>query len=120
MESQPNPPLTQRLKDESFWLRLPFMLLFFIAWKLTELVLFGVILVQLCVRLLTGSPQPELLKLGAQLTRYGYQIYRYLTFNSEYKPFPFSDWPQTDPVDANPYLPECGEVVDESDTPSRI
>lgn len=104
--------LKDRLKDENFWLRLPFMLLFFIAWRLTELALLGVILVQLCFRLLAGKPQPQLQQLGSQLSVYIYQVFRYLTFNSETKPFPFSEWPETEAADANPYHPQVPADTD--------
>lgn len=99
-------PIKDKIKDEGFWLRLPFMLLFFFAWKLTELVLIGLILVQLVFRLLAGRPQEQLLALGSQLTRYAYEIFRYLTFNSDTKPFPFSDWPATEAMDLDPYEPQ--------------
>lgn len=104
--------LKDRLKDENFWLRLPFMLLFFVAWRLTELALLGVILVQLCFRLLAGQPQPQLQQLGSQLSLYIYQVFRYLTFNSETKPFPFSEWPETEEADANPYNPQVPTDID--------
>ena len=98
-----------RLGDESFWLRLPFMLLFFLAWKLAELVLIGVILVQVLMRLFLGQPQSALQALGAQLSRYAHQIFRYLTFNSEQKPFPFSDWPGDETADPDPYQDETSQ-----------
>ncbi|NLW04969.1 MAG: DUF4389 domain-containing protein [Pseudomonadaceae bacterium] len=97
--------MKERLKDESFWLRLPFMLLFFIAWRLTELVLIFVILIQVIFRLFKSEPQQQLLQLGSQLTRFSYQLFRYLTFNTEAKPFPFTDWPSSEAADANPYEP---------------
>ncbi|WP_416885447.1 DUF4389 domain-containing protein [Marinospirillum sp.] len=118
-KTQPNADLKQRLKDESFWLRLPFMLLFFIAWKLAELILFGVIIVQLVYRLVTGSPQPQLQALGSQLALYGYQIYRYLTMNAESKPFPFADWPEAAPVEKNPYLPDLPTPSDAQETQAK-
>lgn len=104
--------MKERLKDESYWLRLPFMLLFFIAWQLTELVLIGVILVQVVYRLFAGQPQPQLLALGSQLTRYAYQLFRYLTFNAEAKPFPFAEWPSVEEVDPNPYTPQNPSATD--------
>lgn len=109
--------MKQRLKDESFWLRLPFMLLFFIAWRLTELILIVIILVQIVFRLFKGEPQLQLLQLGSQLTRFSYQVFRYLTFNSETKPFPFADWPSSESVDANPYMPS--EAINEGVRPSE-
>ncbi|MFK7161159.1 DUF4389 domain-containing protein [Marinospirillum sp. MEB164] len=118
-QNEPKADLKQRLKDEGFWLRLPFMLLFFVAWKLAELVLFGVIFVQLVYRLVTGSPQPQLQALGSQLALYGYQIYRYLTMSAESKPFPFADWPDAPPVEKNPYLPDQPTPSDAQEKPAQ-
>ncbi|SFX06612.1 DUF4389 domain-containing protein [Marinospirillum alkaliphilum] len=106
--------IKERLKDESYWLRLPFMVLFFLAWKLTELVLIGVILVQVVYRLVMGEPQQQLQQFGSQLTVYAYQLFRYLTFNTDTKPFPFSEWPETEQPDSNPYMPH--NPPDDSDS----
>jgi len=108
------PTMKERLKDESFWLRLPFMLLFFFAWRLAELILLGVIFVQVIFRLFKGEPQEQLLQFGSQLTCFSYQTFRYLTFNSESKPFPFTDWPKAEAVDNNPYVPQ--DSVDTAET----
>ena len=35
----------------------------------------------------------RLLRFGGELSDFLYQIFLYLTFNSEEKPFPFADWP---------------------------
>lgn len=99
----PKTTLKERLKDEGFWSHLSFIVLFFIAWRLTELVLISIILVQVVFRLFKGEPQAQLLKLSSQLTCYSYQIFRYLTFNTAMKPYPFADWPSSEAVDANPY-----------------
>lgn len=111
----PNPELSatlkQRFKDESFWLRLPFMLLYFLLWRLAEFVLLLLVLLQLVLRLFLGRPQEQLLKFSAQLTSFGYQTFRYLTFNSATKPFPFSDWPTTAQPDVDPYIPEDIETA---------
>lgn len=108
------PTMKERLKDESFWLRLPFMLLFFFAWRLAELVLIGVIFVQIVFRLFKGEPQEQLLQFGSQLTCFSYQTFRYLTFNSESKPFPFADWPKAEAADNNPYVPEDSAATAET------
>ncbi len=115
MESQSS--WKKRLGDESFWLRLPFMLLFFFAWKLAELILIGVILIQIVVHFVLGQPVTALQALGAQLSRYTYQVFRYLTFNSEQKPFPFADWPSDERADPDPYQPLTTEDSALNDRP---
>jgi hypothetical protein len=52
--------------------------------------------VQCLFSLCTGSDHLALRKLGAEVSLYIYSTLRFLTYNSEEKPFPFADWPQVD------------------------
>jgi len=48
--------------------------------------------------LFTGETNKLLEKFGQSLAAYTYQIIRYLTFNTEERPFPFDlDWPSGPP-----------------------
>lgn len=95
--------LKANLTNQSFWLRLPFMVLFYFLWKLAGCLLLICIVLQTLVQLIKGKPQANLLAFSAQLTTYGYQSFRYLSFNSEVKPFPFASWPTTEAADDDPY-----------------
>ncbi len=81
------------------WLRGIFMLLFAVAYGIAELLLFVTAVFQFLYLLVTGKTVERLLIFGENLSRYFYQIIRYLTFNTEERPFPFSDWPGAAPVD---------------------
>ncbi len=83
----------------STWLRGFFMLLFTVAYGIAELLLFVTAVFQFLYLLVTGKTVERLLIFGENLSRYFYQIIRYLTFNTEERPFPFSDWPGAAPVD---------------------
>ena len=85
--------LREHLTEGSIWIRGLFMLMFAIIYSIAEIVLFAVTLFQFIVRLTTGSLNPRLLDLGYSLSTYVYQIYLYLTFNSEERPYPFNPWP---------------------------
>jgi hypothetical protein len=50
---------------------------------------------QLISLLLTGQINQNLLPFGQGLSTFLYQVLRFLTFNTEEKPFPFSEWPGT-------------------------
>ncbi|MES2819021.1 MAG: DUF4389 domain-containing protein [Pseudomonadota bacterium] len=80
-------------QHESLGLRILWMLLFALVWQLAELVLAGVVLLQLGYRLFYGAPGPSLLSFGDSLCQYLAQIGRFGTFNSDEKPWPFADWP---------------------------
>jgi len=85
--------LKESLKDGSSWLRLFFMLLFAVIYSVAEVVLVMVIVFQFLCVLLTGKRNDKALSLGAQLSSFIYQVLRYLTYNSDERPYPFADWP---------------------------
>lgn len=80
-------------KLENKLLRLVFMVLFAVVYKVLDVVLMLVVMVQYLFHLLTDKDNETLRQLGDGLSCYYYQIFQYLTYNSEEKPFPFSDWP---------------------------
>ncbi len=80
------------------WVRGFFMLLFssvlfLLAYSPVMLILMSVILFQFGFMLLTGKLNENLLTFSQGLCTYTYQILRYLTYNTDQKPFPFSKWP---------------------------
>ncbi len=77
----------------SKWLRLLYMVLFFIFYRVAEIVMWAVTAFQVLCALLLGGPHPRAQALGESLARYAAQCWRYLTYNSEMKPFPFAEWP---------------------------
>ena len=85
--------LKTNLSARSTWLRGLYLLLFAVLYSLAELVLVAVVVFQFGATLLTGHRNARLLSLGARLSRYMYQVLRYVTFNSDTRPYPFSPWP---------------------------
>ncbi len=77
------------------WIRLLFVVLFAIIYSVVEIVVIVVVLVQFGFVLIGGERNEKLLSLGESLSRYIYQILRFVTFNEDEKPFPFSDWPSS-------------------------
>ncbi|MCL6414521.1 DUF4389 domain-containing protein [Aestuariirhabdus sp. Z084] len=84
----------QHLKSESQWLRILFMLMFWVIMQVARLVVALVILVQLIFALITGSPNDNVLHFSKSLNCFIYQVLSFLTYNSDEKPFPFRDWPE--------------------------
>ncbi len=99
--------LVDNLREPSTWIRVLFMLIFGL---LLYLIIVPVILVlalgQALFSIVTGDENDNLRKFGAALSQYVHQVLRFLTFNSEEKPFPFSDFPGID----------INDDVDEFDT----
>ena len=82
-----------RAQRESFILRVLWMLVMLVVWQLAELLLAGLVLVQLVYRLVYGAPSLSLMNFGDSLSQYLAQIGRFGTFHSDQKPWPFADWP---------------------------
>jgi len=86
-------------KDRGTWIRGLFMLLFVAIYNVAAVLIGAVAILQFAWKLISGETNPRLLSFGEDLSRYFYQILRYLTFNTEEKPFPFADWPSHAPVE---------------------
>ena len=89
--------LVNNLKSESRWLRLLFMAFYLVAGYFAGLLVFIVALVQTVVGFVSGEPNARLLVFSKSLNLYLFQILEFLTYNAETKPFPFSDWPESEP-----------------------
>jgi len=92
-----------QMDDASRWMRLLYMVLFAVLYKVAEFIMWVVVLFQVIFTLVTGSSNERARKFGKQLSVYVYGLWAYLTYNTEKKPFPFSDWPTTTS------LPRSGE-----------
>jgi len=92
-EEETTSELKDNVKDTNVWLRLLFMLLFAIIYSVAEVVLAIVVFFQFLCVLFSGNKNEKALLLGSQLSSFVYQVFQYLTYNSEEKPFPFADWP---------------------------
>jgi hypothetical protein len=89
-------PLKTRLLSVEHWLRFVFMALFLMIACVAGYVVFVLVIVQFLFALITGEGEERLRGLGSSLSQYFFQIFRFLTYNTEDKPFPFADWPSAD------------------------
>ena len=96
--------LEKNLKTKSTWMRLVFMVIFYLIVALASMVASAVVIFGFFWVLFTGEPNASLRRFGAGLSAYISEILSYLTYNTETKPFPFDgEWPA-----------ESGEAVSES------
>lgn len=77
--------------NESILLRILWMLLFLGVWHVAQIILAGVVLVQLVYRLIYGAPNGGLMNFGDSVSQYLAQIGRFGTFHSDHKPWPFAE-----------------------------
>jgi hypothetical protein len=85
------PTMEQNLKSPSTWLRLGYMIIYCVLIWLAILVGSVVVVLGFLWLLFTGKVNVELKQVGQRLATYTYQIARYLTLNTEQKPFPFGE-----------------------------
>jgi hypothetical protein len=88
------------LKQKSTWVRGLYMLLFIFLAGIADIVIYGIVIFQFIHKLVTGETNERLCKLGQGIATYAYQIVQFLTFNSEYHPYPLGAWPKGEPKPA--------------------
>lgn len=85
--------LKSNLTSSQHWLRLLFMVLFAVILYVAAMVISVLVALQFLFSLISGKDNRNLRHFGQSLAQYIYQTLRFLTYNSEDKPFPFDDWP---------------------------
>lgn len=85
-------PVTTTNKP-NIWIRGLFMVLMAMVYQLSGTLLFIVAIMQFIFTLLAGAPNARLLSFGRSLGLYVQHVVRFLVFDTEVMPFPFSDWP---------------------------
>lgn len=82
------------LRQPAAWIRVVFMLAFAVfLYLVIAPVILVLMVVQALFAVITGEENQNLRFLGSALTVYVSQILEFVTYNSETKPFPFSDFP---------------------------
>ena len=84
------------LLNKETWLRLLYMAVFGLLSFVARIVIWVVAVLQFLLVLITGEGNSNLRDLGQGASKWTYQAYMFVTFNSDNKPFPFSDWPEID------------------------
>ena len=96
-EKEPGKPLEENLKSKATWTRLLFMVISAILVWLASLVGLVVVVLGFLMVLFTGEVNRELRSVGQSLAAYIYENIRFLTFNTDDRPFPFGNkWPSGD------------------------
>jgi hypothetical protein len=85
-------------KDKDIWIRGLLILLYVAIYNVAAVLIGAVAMLQFAWKLITGETNPRLTSFGEDLSRYFYQILRFLTFNTDDKPFPFDEWPSHPPA----------------------
>jgi Domain of unknown function (DUF4389) len=111
------------LLNKETWLRLLYMAVFGLLSIVARIVVWVVAVLQFLLVLITGEGNSNLRDLGQGASKWTYQAYMFITFNSDNKPFPFSDWPEIDQqegVAETSDTVEAAESEDADDVPAFV
>lgn len=86
--------LKEKLAKKDNWITLIFIILFAFINYFVQILSWGIAIFQWLSTLITNKPNERICEFGKQLSTYSYQILNFLTYNSNLRPFPFSDWPK--------------------------
>lgn len=94
IDDEKGSPIEENLKSKSTWLRGLFMCIYLALIWLASMIGLFVVVVGFFWVLFTGEKNTQLQQVGQSIAGYIYEVVRYLTFNSDAKPFPFGEsWP---------------------------
>lgn len=85
--------IKQNIESDAFWVRTLFIIMFSVIYRILDIVVLFLVVVQWGFTLITGQTNPALGQFSDSLASYIAQIVRYVTGNDQTKPFPFTDWP---------------------------
>ncbi len=91
MPELPEPHPVDRIET---LIRLLYMVLFYVVYKVLDIVIVLVGVVQLVTCFFSGRPNEQLRQFGHSLSIYVAQIVGFLTYDDERKPYPFAPWPK--------------------------
>ena len=89
------------LKQLSVWVRFILLVAFAGVLFTVFLVLLVLMIAQVLFVLITGESNANLRSLGAALSTYIFQIVQFMSYVTDVKPFPFSDFPKAENDDLN-------------------
>lgn len=87
--------LKENLAKQSKWLRLLWMVAFSFVYYIAIGILWLIVVTQFLFSLFTNSPNENILKLSNGFRNFMVQILDFITYQSDEKPFPFSDFPKS-------------------------
>ncbi len=80
---------------DAHWLRLLYMVGFYIVYKVSDIVVLVIVVLQGIISTFGTGPNERLTEFGGSLATYIAQIVRFLSFADEKKPYPFAEWPES-------------------------
>ena len=85
----------ENITSGQHWMRFLYMVLFAVALYFVPVVYLGLIVTQGLVALFRGEPSMRIREFSSTLNQFVFQALEFLVYNSDKKPFPFSEWPES-------------------------
>ncbi len=95
------PSWKERLLSVEHWLRFVFMVLFIVILSIVSYLIVALVILQFLWALVTGEGNEKLRDFGGSVACFIHQVLRFLTYNTDDKPFPFADWPEPEKNNAS-------------------
>jgi hypothetical protein len=92
-EMEMDPEFKERVTAKHTWTRGLYILLFIVIYNIAEIVVYAVVILQFLFTLFGGNRNAQLQSLGKNLSTFIYQVFMYITYNSDERPYPFAPWP---------------------------
>ena len=83
-------------------IKLVYLILFLIIFSVMDAVLIVIVILQAALTFFSDEPSDTLRNFGSSLSVYLKQIVAFLSYASEQKPYPFSDWPDSEIDSSDP------------------
>ncbi|MDX5151634.1 MAG: DUF4389 domain-containing protein [Acidiferrobacterales bacterium] len=88
-----DPEFKERVTAKPTWTRGLYILLFIVIYNIAEIVVYAVVILQFLFTLFGGDRNAQLQTLGKNLSTFIYQVFMYITYNTDERPYPFAPWP---------------------------
>ncbi len=93
MSAQNKPHLQNDSHPKEKLLKALYLILFYFIGYATWILTVAISIFQFFYSILLKNPNQNLLDFGKNLNQYLYEITRFISLNTETKPYPFSPWP---------------------------
>ena len=84
----------KKIKNPDYWVRLLLVLLYFgLVFYLVRALVGIALVLQFVIVALSGKTNHRVVHFTGNLNQFSYHVLQYVTWNTDNRPFPFSDWP---------------------------
>lgn len=88
--------MSDQYEGKAGWTRVLFVALFWLVFYFSQFVIAVIVVAQCAFTMINGKTNAQLLAFGDSMSQYIHEILRFVTFNSDRRPFPFEEFPKSD------------------------